>query len=202
MLLAWRLAAWDTPLWVHPNRAAGRFNPPGAGPVQYWSLHPLTPWAELLRGQGLTQRERLRDVRSRLWVARLRVAAVELGFGEARAHGLEPAELVDDDRTACQRLGARCLAGDGPGALIVPSAALPGTRNLVLFGPRVASPFAADPVDADVDVPTTVAADDARPLDGLLDLVRFRGAPHAELEAWAAGRRFRLQEPPAPLTPP
>lgn len=202
MLLAWRLAAWDTPLWVHPNRAAGRFNPPGTGPVQYWSLHPLTPWAELLRGQDLTQRERLRDVRSRLWVARLRVAAVELGFGEARAHGLEAAELVDDDRTACQRLGARCLAGDGPGALIVPSAALPGTRNLVLFGPRVASPFAADPVDADVDVPTTVAADDARPLDGLLDLVRFRGAPHAELEAWAAGRRFRLQEPPAPLTPP
>lgn len=202
MLLAWRLAAWDTPLWVHPNRAAGRFNPPGTGPVQYWSLHPLTPWAELLRGQGLTQRERLRDVRSRLWVARLRVAAVELGFGEARAHGLEAAELVDDDRTACQRLGARCLAGDGPGALIVPSAALPGTRNLVLFGPRVASPFAADPVDADVDVPTTVTADDARPLDGLLDLVRFRGAPHAQLEAWAAGRRFRLQEPPAPLTPP
>src|SRR5690606_33389893 len=44
--LAWRLAAWDTPFWVHPNRAAGRFNPPATGPVQYWSLHPLTPWAE------------------------------------------------------------------------------------------------------------------------------------------------------------
>jgi len=197
--LAWRLAAWDTPFWVHPNRAAGRFNPPATGPVQYWSLHPLTPWAELLRGQGVTQRERLRDVRSRLWVARVRVEAMELDFAAAPELGLEPADLVADDRSACQRLGERCLAGDGPAALVVPSAALPGTRNLVIFGPRVASPFAADPVDPDLDVPTTVAAEDARPVDGLLDLVRFRGVPHAELEAWTAGRPFRLEEPPLPL---
>ncbi|HUH08880.1 MAG TPA: RES family NAD+ phosphorylase [Egibacteraceae bacterium] len=198
ILHAWRLAAWDTPLWVNPNRSEGRFNADGAGPVQYWCLHPLTPWAEHLRAHGIDSPERLGHLRLRLWVARFDVDPAVVGFSDASRHRLDPDDLVGDDHAACQGLGARCLAGDGPAIIEVPSAALPGTRNLVLFGPRVAAPFSAEPVDG-VDIPATVAAEGAHPLIGLLGSVRHRGQPHAELDAWRRGARFRFAEPATPL---
>lgn len=50
-----------------------------------------------------------------------------LTFDNARDHGVDPEELVDDDWTACQRWAQ---ANHQVGAVIVPSAALPGTENL------------------------------------------------------------------------
>lgn len=106
-------------------------------PSVEWSLHPLTPWAE-------------HDL-----------DPTRVGFEQAHEYQLDPDDLVADDDTACQRLGGRLLAEQAAVALEVPSAALPGTRNLVIFGARAASPYAVDAV-GDVDVPTTVTAETER----------------------------------------
>jgi hypothetical protein len=78
--------------------------------------------------------------------------------------------------------------------LIVPSAALPGTRNVVLFGARVAAPYLAAPVSS-LDLPASVTAQDARPLVSLIERVRFKRERHAALDAWAAGEAFGFVEP-------
>jgi hypothetical protein len=48
--VGYRVADWDTPLWVNPNRSPSRWWTPGAI-VQYWSLHPLTPWRSICEGE-------------------------------------------------------------------------------------------------------------------------------------------------------
>ncbi|MBI4728292.1 MAG: RES family NAD+ phosphorylase [Acidobacteria bacterium] len=196
--VAYRLAAWDTPLWVNPNRSEGRFNRPLDGPTQYLSLHPLTPWAEYLRREDRRTPEDLREFRIRVWAVRAILAEVtEISFDEAPAWGLDAAGLVADDYARCQDLARRIREDPGGSkAIIVPSAGLPGTRNLVLFGPRVAVPYLAAPID-EVDVPVGHVAEDATALAGLLDRVRFRGEPHAEYEAWRRGREYRFIDPPA-----
>lgn len=195
---AWRLAAWDTPLWASPNRGAGRYNAEGAGPVQYWSLHPLGAWAEHVRAHGIGTVERLRQLRVRLWVGRFDVEPARLGFDEAPTYGLAPDDLVADDHAACQQLGGRLLAGGGPSVIEVPSAALPGTRNLVVFGARVASPFGVEPV-GEVDVPTTVTAEHGHALETLLAQVRHHGQRHAELVAWRREENLPMPDPSTPL---
>jgi hypothetical protein len=116
-----------------------------------------------------------------------------IGFAEAGSYGVRPGDLVSDDLRACHRLADRLRAGGVDGA-IVPSAALPGTENVVLFGERAAAPYLVDPLSR-VDVPASLTADGGRPPIGLLERVRRRGAPHAALEAWRAGEAFRFAEP-------
>jgi hypothetical protein len=109
---------------------------------------------------------------------------------------------VADDQTACRDLARRFRSDpDGPRVLIVPSAALPGTWNLVLLNPYVAISYLAEPV-APEDLPTCMAAQDGRCPDGLWDLVHHHHSPrmHAELEAWHSGDPFEFAEPPVSLT--
>jgi hypothetical protein len=191
-LTAFRLATWRRPLRTEPSRVPGRYHAAtDVDATQYLCLHPLGPWAEFLRG------EELRDVtvvRQRVWALRLRVGGlVRLGFGEATEHGVRPGDLVSDDHRACRRLAAR-LREQGATGAIVPSAALPGTRNVVLFGPRVSSPWTVEPLGP-VDLPAGLTADAARPPAALVDAVRFRGDPHAGLEAWRAGEEHVFTEP-------
>lgn len=196
-LVAYRLAAWDTPFWVRPNRGPARYHDAMAGPTQYLSLHPLGPWAEHLRAHGIREPERLAELRLRLWAVRLEADRVQaLDFDSAEQHGLRPADLVSDDHGACRAFADRVrLDPSAPVVWRVPSAALPGTRNLVIFGPRVASAYGAPPIDPEVDLPAAVAADRATTIEGLLARVRHRGERHAELEAWRRGRAYRLEEP-------
>jgi hypothetical protein len=193
-LIGFRVSGWDEPFWVNENRWARRFNEPLMGPVQYWSLHPLTPWAEILRGQGIQTSEESAEIRQRLWVARFEVDADRVTFDTAASFGLEPEQLISDDHGACRRLGEQRLDLELPNALTVPSAALPGTENLVVFGPLVRSPYSAEPLSPD-DVPVSVAADSARPPETLLPLVRHHGDPHDEYVAWRRGDSFRFREP-------
>jgi hypothetical protein len=193
--VAYRLASWRRPLRTEPSRVAGRFHrPTEESPTQYLCLHPLGPWAEFLRGTGLRGVEQLALVRHRTWALRLDPAGlVRIGFAEAPEHGLRPGDLVSDDLRACHRLADRLRAADTPGA-IVPSAALPGTENVVLFGERAAAPYLLDPLSP-VDVPASLTADGGRPPLGVLERVRRRGAPHPALERWRAGQSFRFTEP-------
>ncbi len=138
MVVAFRLANWDTPLWASPNRRASRYGLAGTV-VQYWSLHPLTPWAEQLRFHDVRDVAEARELMMRPWVAEIDPprGTLEVDFAGATQHGIQPADLVDDDWSACQQWAASL----GAPALIVPSAALPGTRTLVLLGPRVRAPY-------------------------------------------------------------
>lgn len=198
---AWRLANWDTPLWVGPNRRAGRYNRAGEDPTQYLCLHPWGPWAELLRWENRTTPADAADLRGRVWSVRVLLPDPPrvLGFEDAAGLGVSPDDLVAEDHTVCQELADQARR-DGELAMIVPSAALPGTRTLVLLGARVLIPWQLEPIDADVDVPAAVTADRAGPPVALLAHVRWRGSPHAGLDAWRTGAGTDFLEPvPTPL---
>ena len=121
-------------------------------------------------------------------------ALAEVTFENSEAFGVTPDELVADDWAACQAMAERARA-DGVAGLIVPSAALPGTRNLVLFGPRIASPYLISPIDPSLDSPTAHAAEGSVPPGELFGLVRWHGEPHVALESWRAGLPFRFLDP-------
>lgn len=191
-----RLASWDTPLRANPNRHAGRWNGPGAGATQYISLHPLGAWAEYLRWHGIRDWAQARELRLGIWALRLSTdEIVSVSFETAAEVGLQGDDLVSDDWSACQAAGDRLRADrSAPRVLRVPSAALPGTDNVVILEPRVGIPFSLDPLDS-VDVPVTLAAAGARPPQALLAMVRQRGEKHAALEAWQCGVVYRFVEP-------
>lgn len=126
--------------------------------ANYWSLHPHGPWAELYRSQGLRdQDDVVQQVATRLWVGRFDHVTPTRIDELGDEYGLTSDDLVDEDWSACQQ-AAEGLVADGHDALLVPSAALRGTDNLVLFGQRLAIPFSEAPLEQ-VDLPCAVAAD-------------------------------------------
>jgi RES domain-containing protein len=196
---AYRLAAWDTPFWALPNRREGRYNRPDEGATQYLALHPMTAWAELLRFEEISTEEEAGDLRPPLWVVSVLLddEPLTIDFETCGEFGLAPEDLVGHDYGPCQSLASAFRADPaGPRVLVVPSAALPGTRNVVILEPRVALPLQVEPVDA-VDVPAALAAEDGRAPRGLVHVVHEREAltPHAELDAWTVGEAFEFIEP-------
>lgn len=191
----YRSAEWDTPWWVRPNRAPGRFHRAGQGPTQYLSDHPLTVFAERLRSLGPAVVEDLDTVRWRVWAAKVDLAELVVAdFASCEELGITADELVGDDREPCQALADRLRAAGAPG-LVAPSAALAGTRTVVLFATVLASPYLLDPIDPTLDVPTAHVAERSMVPEEVVPLVRWPGRPHAELEAWRAGESFALLEP-------
>jgi RES domain-containing protein len=190
--VAFRIADWRSPLRVNPNRTPGRFHRAGQL-AQYTCLHPLGPWAEFLRHEEPSA-PLAASFRHRVWALRLELdGALVLDFDDAGDWGLEPFELVDDDQGACRAFADRARAA-GHTTLVVPSAALPGTKNVVVLEPRVASPWDVAPFDP-VDVPTALVAEDATIPEELLPLVRHQGQPHAAFEAWADERQYDFEDP-------
>jgi len=196
-LIAFRLANYETPLWSVENFAAGRYNEADAGFTQYLSLHPLTPWAELLRNEDRRGRERAVLMRYPLWALRVQLseAPLELTFDNAGEFGLSAEDLVADDHGPCRVL-ARRFREDGPKAFLAPSAALPGTTNLVVLEPRVLASWDQVPLD-ELDWPGSLTSQDGRCPEGLWELVHYRetGAIHAALEAWQDGEELVFEEP-------
>lgn len=197
-LIAYRCAAWETPFWFDPNPEEGRYNRAGEAPT-YLGLHPLTPWAEYLRAHRCHTEDELLSARPPTWAMRVSLEpdeVVELSFDDPGPLSAE--ELVDDDYSACQAFAA-ALRNDptGPQAIIAPSAALPGTDNLILLGPRVLSPYLLDPIDPVIDTPGAPTAIRGRAPLGVGALVHHRGSAvrHPGLVAWEAGDGFELAEP-------
>lgn len=197
-LVGFRLANYETPLWSVENFAPGRFNHADRGHTQYLSLHPLTPWAELLRNEDRRTRERAVLMRYPLWAIRVQLTTepYALTFANAHEHGLSPRDLVRDDQTLTRAL-ADTFREHGPHAFTAPSAALPGTTNLVLLEPRVLTGWDVVPLD-ELDLPGSLAAQDGRCPEGLWDLVHFRRTrrKHAALAAYEDGEAFVFEEPP------
>jgi len=93
---------------------------------------------------------------------------------------------VADDYAACQEL-ADTLRASGRAGAIVPSAALPGTRNVVLFGGRVTSPWLAREVRP-LEARASITGEHGAALAALTRVARFRGMPHP-------GADFEFAEP-------
>lgn len=197
-LVAFRWADYDRPLRAHPHTGDARYTRTGSDPTQYWALHPLGPWAELLRATFVGPPVALDTIQQRLWAARFTFhddEIIEVTYDWAQTSPVVmPEDLVSDDYTGSQ-LFADWARGQCT-AMIVPSAALPGTRNLVVFGARAASPYQLPAVDPDLDVPASVLAEHARPPAQLPLYVRFRGQAHPEFQAWTMGNSYVA---PAPL---
>jgi hypothetical protein len=198
-LVTFRLANFETPLWAMPNLSDGRYNRAGqaTGATQYLSLHPMTPWAEILRYEDRRTRDRALLMRYPLWAVRviLEDAPLELTFDSAPDYGLDSEDLVADVHGPCQGLADQFRRG-GVNAFIAPSAALPGTRNLVILGERVVIGFEHVPLD-DIDLPVAMAAQGGRCPEGLWELTHYRatGTPHPAFEAWQGGEDFVFTEP-------
>ena len=196
-LVAFRLANYETPLWAVENFSAGRYNAADSGFTQYLSLHPLTPWAELLRNEDRRTRDRAILMRYPLWAIRTQIEddPFHLTFDNAGDFGLDPWDLVDDDHGPCRAL-AEAFRSGGPTAFTAPSAALPGTTNLIVLEPRVLGSWNQVPLD-DIDWPGSMTSQDGRCPEGLWDQVHFRssGTKHSALEAWEQGDTFEYEEP-------
>ncbi len=196
--VAFRLANYETPLWSVENFAAGRYNAASSGFTQYLSFHPLTPWAELLRNEDRRTQDRAILMRYPLWAIRAQTLdePFHLTFDNAADFGLEPSDLVGDDQGPCRAL-AEAFRADGPRAFTAPSAALPGTTNLVVLEPRVLVSFNQAPTD-DIDWPGSMTSQDGRCPEGLWELVQYRsaGKKHPGLAAWEMGETLEFEEPP------
>ena len=168
-MICYRNADYLTPLRAsQAQRRPGRFHRGTEDePTQYLCLHPLGPHAEAMRRFGTRTSDAARLLDLRTWALQVLDAdLIELEFDE---------RWVDDDWSACQELGDMVRTSGAPG-LIAPSAALPGTKNVVLFGP-----FSASPYDLSVrpgELPASITGEHGCALETLVELVRFRGQPH------------------------
>lgn len=198
MVTSYRMANYDTPFWIDPNRSAGRYNRAGGrGATQYLTLHPLGCIAEYLRAHDLLTSGDLAERFVRIWVVEVDLSgAGSLSFDNAGDHGLTVSDLVADDHEACRAWADRVRADPTlPRTWVVPNAALAGTENVVIFGERVLSPFHSPPIDSDADLPATIVGDVSLLPSVVIPQTRFRGQPHVSLEAWEQGIRFDYQEP-------
>ena len=158
---------------------------------------PLTPWAEMLRNLNLRTADEARAMRLPIWAIRVSLDddPLEIDFATAVDYRLEAEDQVADDHAACRALGAM-LAFGKPSSILVPSAALPGTRNLVIFDPAVVIDYHRVPLAQD-DYPTAMAGQHGRCPEDLWQLVHYRGGVtrHAELEAFLGGEDFEFDQP-------
>jgi hypothetical protein len=185
--IAHRYSSYDTPFWVRENSQPGRWHRRGDGPTQYLSLSTDGAWAELIRNEELRAEDEVAMVSVSMWAVLIGggVIADYSSFEHAERLGFEPAALVSEDYEQCQNEGAR-LRRAGFSGVIAPSAALPGTLNVTLFGARMMSTWDRPSFLAS-SIPATIITKGAPP-PGLLPRVRHLGAPHTGLAEHLANR--------------
>jgi hypothetical protein len=130
-----------------------------------------------------------------LWAIRVDLSeAIELNFSNAEHYGLLREDLTGENYEGCRRFADSLRENASASkALVVPSAALPGTRSLVLLGERIGIPFDWRPLGS-IDLPTAILGEGSSPPPGIASLVRYRGDPDPELEAWEEGRRYQFKD--------
>ena len=199
--VVYRATTYDVPLWVLPNRRAGRWNYAGQGSTQYTCLDTEAPFAEMLRGEDLRTDAQAATYRTTLWQLRINEGAIVdySTFEKAEAAGFPPHALVDDDHSRC-RVEADRLRNLGVGGVLSPSAALPDAVNLTLFGERVPVDWNTKVVLASMVPVQRLSTGSAPP--GLVSRTRYYGTQHAGLQAFQAAQQplFKLpaQNPKRP----
>lgn len=191
--VAFRYSNYDTPFWVRPNTQPGRWHAVGDGPTQYLSATADGAWAELIRSEELRSESDVAMVRMPLWQARVdQTYVVDYStFELAERSGFAAEALVDDDQERCRAEGKR-LRELGYAGVLAPSAALSGTANLTLFGPRVSISWDSQPTLASA-IPAAVVTRGAPP-QGLVTRVRFRGQVHTSLQEFAGRSKSRRRK--------
>jgi hypothetical protein len=186
--VAFRYSNYDTPFWVRPNPDEGRWHRQGDGPTQYLSVTVEGAWAELMWAESLRAEAEVALVRMSMWVAELELHRIAdyRTFEEAGRAGFPPDALIDEDYSRCQEEGGR-LRDAGYQGVLAPSAALPGSLNLTLFGPRIASRWGSQPALASSIPATKIAV--GSPPEGIVARVRHRGEPDPAYEAYLAAQR-------------
>lgn len=183
-----RYSSYDVPFWARANTTDERWHVVGDGATQYLSSTPDGAWAKLIRNENLRSESDLTLVKMPLWQARVQQGHIaDYGsFGAAEAADFDPEALIHDDQRRCQEEGRRLRDGGFAGVLY-PSSALPGERNLALFGPRIPLPWGA-PRRLVSGIPATRLTVGAPPPE-LLPRVRHVGARHAGYSEFQRLRR-------------
>jgi RES domain-containing protein len=145
-------------------------------PTQYLSLDAEAPYADVLRHEDLRSEDEASRYSTTLWQLQIDADLIVdyRTFELADAAGFDARALVDDDHTRCQK-EAQWLIGQGARGLLSPSAALPGSVSLTLFGPRVHVPWRTR-VELASSIPAQKLATGHPPL-GLTSRVRYFGQP-------------------------
>jgi len=123
-----------------------------------------------------------------MWAAEVNVQQIAdySTFEKAAKAGFSPEALIDDDYERCQDEGKR-LRMEGLQGVLAPSAALPGSLNLTIFGPRVACSWGVRPLLAS-SIPATKIAVGAPP-EGMVERVRQAGDKHSLYEEFVRTER-------------
>jgi RES domain-containing protein len=193
--VVFRYSNYDAPFWVRPNTEAGRWHRLGDGPTQYLSTTVDGAWAELVRAENLRSEQEIALIRMPMWVAEVdiqRIADYET-FEKAEEAGFPADALVDDDYSRCQDEGGR-LRRAGIQGVLAPSAALPGSCNLTIFGARIASTWQVRPLLASSIPAMRIAV--GCPPEGVVERVRHRGERHSLYEEFRAAPRIRRRAQP------
>lgn len=189
----YRATSYDVPLRVAANRRGGRWNLAGAGSVQYLCFDAQAPFAEKIRHEELRTEAEVATYKVTLWELEINEGVVvDYGtFQKAEDAGFPPDALVDDDHERCQAEAQR-LVSLGAQGVLSPSAALPGSMNLTLFGQRVEVRWGAKAGLASA-VPAQKLVT-GNPPAGLAQRVRFFGDPHALLDQHLAAQQARRRQ--------
>lgn len=187
---AYRATSYDVPLRVAANRRSGRWNLAQTGTAQYLCLDAEAPFAKKVRHEDLRTEAEASAYRVTLWELEVNEGiVVDYGtFEKAEEAGFPPDALIDDDPERCQREAQR-LMGLGARGVLSPSAALPGSVNLTLFGPRVEVRWGARPGVASA-VPAQKLAT-GHPPPALIERVRFFGDAHPSFEHHLVEQRVK-----------
>jgi RES domain len=194
-ITVYRVANYRTPVRDIPSADPGRFHDATSPATQYFSSHPLGPSAEIIRHARIERVEQVRMLHRRAWALRLDLADdfPALTFDSAADFDLDPEALISDDYAACQGFADRARSEGWPGC-IFPSAALPGTENVVIFGERVAIPYRAHPVDG-WEIPASMTVSHGVAPEDLLRLTRRFGQSHPAFDAWRDSEPYEFEEP-------
>ena len=191
--VAFRYSNYDTPFWVRSNSDPGRWHRAGDGSTQYLSTTVEGAWAELIRAEGLRSETEVSLLRMPMWVAELDISRIaDYGtFEKASDAGLTPEALIDEDYSRTQEEGKRLRMAGFQGVL-APSAALPGSLNLTVFGPRIASRW-NQPATLASSIPATEIAVGSPP-EGIVSRVRQRGESHPIYDLFAEQQRSQRKK--------
>lgn len=181
----------------------GRYHDDGSLPTHYFALHPLGPLAELARKDGLRTWDDMLETEARVWAVRVIIQKsddllVVTPSNAMTTLGVEPFALIDDAYSECQRV-AQAGRDNIDTAKIwqVPSAALPGTDNLVIFGDRQGIDYDVKITDPDYEIAACVVADRAMPPLEFMSCIRTKGdTRHRDFEERVRrGESFTFRQP-------
>jgi RES domain-containing protein len=191
--VVYRATTYDTPLCVSPNSRPGRWNRPEEGTIaQYCALDVASALAEMVRFENLREADDARELQVSVWELRIDEGAIADYSTPARAAsaGATWDSLVSDSWSYCQDEGRRIIHAGGRG-VVSPSAALPQSLALTLFGPRTEIGWKAEP-NLSIQIPARRILSGS-PGDGVVRDTRFFGEPYPEAIADSADRLFNFE---------